>query len=162
MAPERRDHASLAGTESRENVGRHRNSGAEALAFLDGLDDRPARLSGGEDALRQLYGSLPGKGDGAIASLQRLIENGMDVAVGSAGPRCFHFVIGGMTPAALGAMLLVHRHSLRVTAAPRGGRTLRENASLRVDTVESAARYRPLHHHECRRFPSSFCNPTCR
>ena len=36
------------------------------------------------------------------------------------------------------------------------------NARLRADIVESAARYQPLHHHECRRFPSSFRNPTCR
>jgi len=75
----------------------------EAQAFLDGLDDRPARLVRTEDSLRQLKGSLPEEGDGAVVSLQRLIEKGMDAAVGSAGPRCFHFVIGGTTPAALGA-----------------------------------------------------------
>jgi glutamate/tyrosine decarboxylase-like PLP-dependent enzyme len=33
----------------------------------------------------------------------RLLDRGLDATVASGGPRCFHFVIGGSTPAALGA-----------------------------------------------------------
>ena len=40
---------------------------------------------------------------GAPAALRELIEQGSDALVASAGPRFFHFVVGGQTPAALGA-----------------------------------------------------------
>jgi glutamate/tyrosine decarboxylase-like PLP-dependent enzyme len=46
---------------------------------------------------------LPSVGSGAIQALEELIRKGVDGAVTSAGPRCFHFITGGTTPAALGA-----------------------------------------------------------
>ena len=56
----------------------------------------------GEPAER-LAGALPGEGTGSIAALRDLVEAASEGATRSAGPRFFHFVMGGGTPAALGA-----------------------------------------------------------
>jgi glutamate/tyrosine decarboxylase-like PLP-dependent enzyme len=56
-------------------------------------------------ALGAFGGALPETGDGALETVRRLMEDGLDGAVHSSGPRCFHFVLGGVTPAALGAEL---------------------------------------------------------
>jgi glutamate/tyrosine decarboxylase-like PLP-dependent enzyme len=74
-----------------------------ALSYLASVDERPARTSRVADALAGFSGVLPEEGVGAVAALTRLIEDGFDAAVATAGPRSFHFVIGGVTPAALGA-----------------------------------------------------------
>lgn len=76
--------------------------GDEAIAFLASLEDRPVRTSGVDDALRRFAGPLPEEGVGAIPALEELV-GASDAALGSAGPRFFHWVIGGGTPAALGA-----------------------------------------------------------
>jgi glutamate/tyrosine decarboxylase-like PLP-dependent enzyme len=47
-------------------------------------------------------GSLPQEGDGALTALAELVA-ASDLATRSSGPRFFHFVTGGTTPAALGA-----------------------------------------------------------
>ncbi len=75
----------------------------EAAAYLESIDSRPARAPRIEAIDSRLAGPLPEHGDGAMAALRQLIEQGLDAAVHSSGPRCFHFVIGGVTPAALGA-----------------------------------------------------------
>jgi glutamate/tyrosine decarboxylase-like PLP-dependent enzyme len=46
---------------------------------------------------------LPEAGSGSLVALQELIAAARDGATRSAGPRFFHFVMGGVTPAALGA-----------------------------------------------------------
>lgn len=46
---------------------------------------------------------LPEEGDGAVAALSELLGRGLEATVTSAGPRFFHWVIGGSTPASLGA-----------------------------------------------------------
>src|SRR5262249_36622285 len=72
----------------------------EATRYLRDVDAalvRPPR--GGE----LLDGSLPIEGDGALAALRELIEQADAGATRSAGPRFFHFVMGGGTPAALAA-----------------------------------------------------------
>jgi glutamate/tyrosine decarboxylase-like PLP-dependent enzyme len=46
---------------------------------------------------------LPETGRGAAATLQRLVDKGVQAATRSSGPRFFHFVTGGDTPAALAA-----------------------------------------------------------
>ncbi|HVS01366.1 MAG TPA: pyridoxal-dependent decarboxylase [Thermoanaerobaculia bacterium] len=76
---------------------------AEARAYLDGLDDRPARGAAVDAATRSFRAPLPEHGVGAAAALRELVARGLDGTVASAGPRCFHFVIGGATPAALAA-----------------------------------------------------------
>jgi hypothetical protein len=75
----------------------------EATRYLGDLDDalvRPPGSAGGVDALA---GSLPDDAAGSLAALRTLIEAAEAEATRSAGPRFFHFVTGGGTPAALGA-----------------------------------------------------------
>ncbi len=74
----------------------------EAGKYLAELDDSPARLPGADQAAARFDGSLPEEGSGAVDALRELIENGVPAAVRSSGPRMFHFVTGGVTPAALG------------------------------------------------------------
>jgi glutamate/tyrosine decarboxylase-like PLP-dependent enzyme len=75
----------------------------EAEAFVEGLDDRPVRPEQAEKGLDAFGGPLPEHGDGALEAVRLLSGDGAEAAIGSAGPRFFHFVIGGVTPAALGA-----------------------------------------------------------
>jgi glutamate/tyrosine decarboxylase-like PLP-dependent enzyme len=74
----------------------------EASAFLAGLDERPVLPEGVDEAADRFGGPLPEEGTGAVAALEELL-GGLDAATGSPGPRFFHFVTGGVTPAALGA-----------------------------------------------------------
>jgi glutamate/tyrosine decarboxylase-like PLP-dependent enzyme len=75
----------------------------EARRYLEGLDERPLLTAGSEAAARSLGGPFPEEGDGALAALKDLLETGIEASVASSGPRMFHFVTGGVTPAALGA-----------------------------------------------------------
>jgi glutamate/tyrosine decarboxylase-like PLP-dependent enzyme len=72
-------------------------------AYLAGLDDAPLHGERFEEAAWSFDGPLPEDGAGAEATLRRLVVDGLDASVASAGPRSFHFVTGGVTPAALGA-----------------------------------------------------------
>jgi glutamate/tyrosine decarboxylase-like PLP-dependent enzyme len=74
----------------------------EASAWLAGLDERPVLPPGGEEATARFGGPLPEEGAGAAATLAELAA-GLGAATASPGPRFFHFVTGGVTPAALGA-----------------------------------------------------------
>jgi len=74
----------------------------EAISFLASLDRRPVRTAHVEEALRGFGGGLPEDGVGAMPALEELVA-ARDAALGSAGPRFFHWVIGGATPAALAA-----------------------------------------------------------
>lgn len=79
----------------------------EADAYLAGLDERPARSKSIHEALDNFDEPLPQFGLGAAQALTSLISNGIEASVATAGPRSFHFVIGGTTPAALGADWLI-------------------------------------------------------
>ena len=74
----------------------------EAGEYLDTLADRPVRDPRADEVAARFGGSLPEQGVGAIQTLEELVA-GFDGAVHSAGPKFFHFVDGGVTPAALGA-----------------------------------------------------------
>jgi glutamate/tyrosine decarboxylase-like PLP-dependent enzyme len=74
----------------------------EAFRYLAELDDSAVRHAGADAAAAHFDGSLPDDGSGALAALRELIESGVPAAVRSSGPRMFHFVTGGVTPAALG------------------------------------------------------------
>lgn len=69
-------------------------------------DERIALPPGAEAALASFREPLPEFGSGAKAALDRLLELNAKAAGNSGGPKCFHFVIGGSTPASLVADLL--------------------------------------------------------
>jgi glutamate/tyrosine decarboxylase-like PLP-dependent enzyme len=74
---------------------------SEARAFLATLDSDAVQPQGSEATVSSLGGGLPEDGDGAPAAITELGRLGREAATRSAGPRFFHFVIGGTTPAAV-------------------------------------------------------------
>lgn len=80
--------------------------GALLRGAIDGLDHRLALPPGSDSALAELDEPLPLHGSGMQATLDRLLDLNARAGANTGGPRCFHFVIGGSTPAALGADLL--------------------------------------------------------
>jgi glutamate/tyrosine decarboxylase-like PLP-dependent enzyme len=76
-----------------------------AKVILD-TDDRIALPPGSEAALANFDEALPESGCGAKKTIERLMELNTLASGNTGGPRCFHFVIGGSTPAALAADLL--------------------------------------------------------
>jgi glutamate/tyrosine decarboxylase-like PLP-dependent enzyme len=75
----------------------------EATRYLAEVDAAPVRPPGPGEPAADLGGALPEEGDGSLATLSALIEAAWEGATRSAGPRFFHFVMGGGTPAALAA-----------------------------------------------------------
>ena len=71
----------------------------EAEAYLATVDQSLVRPPG-EPAIDE---ALPTEGVGSMQSLSDLIAASKDGATRSTGPRFFHFVMGGVTPVALGA-----------------------------------------------------------
>ncbi|HKF14753.1 MAG TPA: pyridoxal-dependent decarboxylase [Gaiellaceae bacterium] len=89
-----------------------------ARRYLEELDEARVLPARGE----RFGGPLPADGDGALAALAELVA-GSDIATRSSGPRFFHFVIGGTTPAALGAdwlTALFDQNSFSPTSSPFG------------------------------------------
>jgi glutamate/tyrosine decarboxylase-like PLP-dependent enzyme len=75
----------------------------EAKRYLAELDGSPVLPDGAAEAAARFAGGLPETSDGALAALTELVEHGLGAATRSSGPRFFHFVTGGVTPAAQGA-----------------------------------------------------------
>ena len=71
--------------------------------YLDRLPQRLVYDREAEPLLGELGGPLPEEGAGTQAAVEALLRVGTATATASAGPRFFHFVIGGSTPAALAA-----------------------------------------------------------
>jgi glutamate/tyrosine decarboxylase-like PLP-dependent enzyme len=69
-------------------------------------DDRIALPPGSEAALDGFYEPLPDTGSGTQATIDKLLELNSAASGNTGGPKCFHFVIGGSTPAAIAADLL--------------------------------------------------------
>jgi glutamate/tyrosine decarboxylase-like PLP-dependent enzyme len=77
---------------------------AEAAGpYLDSLASRPVLDPDAAKLLADLAGPLPEVGRGGSATVERLLTVGTAAATASSGPRFFHFVTGGATPAALAA-----------------------------------------------------------
>ena len=72
----------------------------EAARYLAGIDAAPVRPPGEADGVG---GPLSDDGVGSLEALRALIDAAEAAATRSAGPRFFHFVMGGGTPAALAA-----------------------------------------------------------
>jgi len=69
-------------------------------------DNRIALAPNAAAVLANFREPLPQKGSGAQAAIERLLELNETAGGNTGGPKCFHFVIGGSTPAALAADLL--------------------------------------------------------
>jgi glutamate/tyrosine decarboxylase-like PLP-dependent enzyme len=72
----------------------------EAADYLAGVDEALVRPAGTPE---DVGGPLPDEGVGSLAALRTLVEAAQVGATRSAGPRFFHFVMGGGTPSALAA-----------------------------------------------------------
>jgi glutamate/tyrosine decarboxylase-like PLP-dependent enzyme len=97
---------------------------AETKRFLESLDDGLVREHDADETADAMGGSLPEEGDGALEALRELAA-GRAAATRSPGPRFFHFIIGGSTPAALGADWLasaLDQNTGLWTASPLGSR----------------------------------------
>ncbi len=73
---------------------------------IRGMDERPALTAGADAALEVLKEPLPDSGCGARQSIEKLLEINARAAANTGGPKCFHFIIGGNTPASMAADLL--------------------------------------------------------
>ena len=97
-----------------------------AERFLAGLDREPGAPPGRDDAAEGFApGPLPEVGSGAAEAIEELVAVGIPAATRSAGPRFFHFVTGGVTPAALGADWLtsaLDQNSFSWVSSPLGSR----------------------------------------
>jgi glutamate/tyrosine decarboxylase-like PLP-dependent enzyme len=75
----------------------------EARRYFDSLDSRLVRSPDADGAARTFDRAFPEQGEGAAKALTELVEAAATASVHSSGPRFFHWVMGGSTPAALGA-----------------------------------------------------------
>ena len=75
-----------------------------AREYLLHVNELPAGGSAiRNEAAGRFGGHLPSEGMGSLVTLNRLLTDGLEAAANSTGPRFFHFVTGGSTPAALAA-----------------------------------------------------------
>jgi len=74
--------------------------------IIRSTDDRPALKSNAKSVLADFHRPLPEQGNGAKAAIEELVRLNEEAGGNTAGPRCYHFVIGGNTPAAHAADLL--------------------------------------------------------
>jgi glutamate/tyrosine decarboxylase-like PLP-dependent enzyme len=76
---------------------------AGATDYVTRLGEEPVLAHGAEDVARSVGGDLPHDGDGALVAVAELLGQARPAATRSSGPRFFHFVMGGTTPASLAA-----------------------------------------------------------
>ena len=75
----------------------------EALSYLRSVDESAVMAPGAERAIEAWEDPMPEEGEGTLAAIGELTRRAQESATGSSGPRFFHFVIGGGTPAAVAA-----------------------------------------------------------
>jgi glutamate/tyrosine decarboxylase-like PLP-dependent enzyme len=110
----------------------------EAARYLETIAERNVRDPRAEDVAMTFRGDLPQDGVGAERALEELVA-GVDGAVHSAGPKFFHFVNGGTTPAALGADWLASALDQNVgawVASPLAGELERISIAWLLDLFE--------------------------
>ncbi|MCM4078837.1 pyridoxal phosphate-dependent decarboxylase family protein [Paractinoplanes hotanensis] len=76
---------------------------AAAGAYLASLSGRAVQDPAALSLLAELGGPLPESGGDPAEVIERLLRVGTAAGTASSGPRFFHFVTGGVTPAALAA-----------------------------------------------------------
>lgn len=81
-----------------------------ASASIDDANVLPNGAARAAESAKQFDMPLPDEGIGATAAIDELLQQGADALANTAGPRCYHFVIGGSTPAATGADWLATLH----------------------------------------------------
>jgi glutamate/tyrosine decarboxylase-like PLP-dependent enzyme len=74
----------------------------EAERYLAGVDSEPVRSPWADAAADGMGGDLPEEGSGAAAALSELFDRRSGL-VATSGPRFFGWIVGGVTPASLGA-----------------------------------------------------------
>src|ERR671936_1004621 len=74
-----------------------------ARGYFEQLDEAPVRKADSDEIARTARAPLPEDGDGTVETVRQLLELADGARVASSGPRFFHWVIGGVTPAALAA-----------------------------------------------------------
>ena len=79
-----------------------RRAAEAAQRYLLDIDGDHVRRPGADAAASALRSEFPEHGDGALAAIEELVR-ASDGALRASGPRFFHWVIGGDTPAALAA-----------------------------------------------------------
>ncbi|MEA2124945.1 MAG: hypothetical protein QOI80_1727 [Solirubrobacteraceae bacterium] len=97
----------------------------EAAAYLEGIDTEPVHRPGTEAIVNAWSDELPEAGDGTMAAITELARRGAEAATRLSGPRFFHFVMGGGTPAAVAADWLTSAYdqvALGWAASPRASR----------------------------------------
>jgi glutamate/tyrosine decarboxylase-like PLP-dependent enzyme len=101
-----------------------RAAAAAAERYLSSIDTDLVRRGGADAAAMSLRATFPENGDGALVAIDELMRasNG---ALRASGPRFFHWVIGGTTPAALAADWLTStfdQNAAAYDATPLGSR----------------------------------------
>jgi glutamate/tyrosine decarboxylase-like PLP-dependent enzyme len=76
---------------------------AAARQYLEGVEEALVLDPGAEETIRGWSDPMPDTGEGTLAALTELVSRANEAATRSSGPRFFHFVMGGGTPAALAA-----------------------------------------------------------
>ena len=79
-----------------------RAAATAAERYLATIDSDLVRRPGADAAAMSLPATFPEDGDGALVAIDELVR-ASDGALRASGPRFFHWVIGGTTPAALAA-----------------------------------------------------------
>ena len=79
-------------------------------AVVGSIDTRVALPADAADVLADFREPLPRTGCGARESIERLIDLNERAGGNAVGPKSFHFVIGGSTPAALAADMLANAY----------------------------------------------------
>ena len=79
-------------------------------AIVGSIDTRAALPADAADVLADFREPLPPTGCGAMESIERLIDLNERAGGNAVGPKSFHFVIGGSTPAALAADMLANAY----------------------------------------------------
>jgi len=79
-----------------------RAAATAAERYLATIDSDLVRRPGADAAAMSLRATFPEDGDGALVAIDELVR-ASDGALRASGPRFFHWVIGGTTPAALAA-----------------------------------------------------------